>query len=581
MMTKVKVDKMIIEKAEKWLNDPFDKETREQVKEMVENNPEELVDAFYRDLEFGTGGLRGILGAGTNRMNKYTVGMATQGLANYVKKAFPGEKEYRAAIAFDNRHKSDIFAKIIADVFSANGFKVFQFDELKPTPELSFAVRHFKCHTGVMITASHNPKEYNGYKAYWNDGAQMIPPHDKNVIAEVGKIKVEDVKFKGVKKNIQIVGEEVDKAYLDEVLKLSLSAGSNKRQSEMKIVYTPLHGAGVKLIPAALELYGFENVFRVYQQDITDGDFPTVHSPNPEEPAALEMALEKARKVDADLVMATDPDGDRVGIAVKDQNDDFILLNGNQTAAILTYYLLDLWKKKGRITGEEFIVKTIVTSELVSDIAEKYGVECYDVLTGFKWIADVIRQNEGKKTFIGGGEESYGFMIGDYVRDKDAVAACAMLAEVTAWAINQRRTLYELLIDIYLEFGFYKESLLSITKKGKTGAEEIQKMMENFRKNPPKKINKSEVVLIKDYLTGKALDITTNTETKIDLPSSNVLQFFTADGTKISMRPSGTEPKIKFYFGVKAPLKDRKDFDAVNSQLDEKLEKVVKDLGIG
>jgi phosphoglucomutase len=579
-MTKAKVDKMIIEKAEKWLNEPYDKETREQVKEMVENRPEELIDAFYRDLEFGTGGLRGIIGAGTNRMNKYTVGMATQGLANYVKKAFPGEKEYRAAIAFDNRHKSDFFAKIIADVFSANGFKVFQFDELRPTPELSFAVRHFKCHTGVMITASHNPKEYNGYKAYWNDGAQMIPPHDKNVIAEVGKIKLEDVKFKGVKKNIQIVGEEVDNAYLDEVVKLSLSAGSNKRQSEMKIVYTPLHGTGVKMIPAVLELYGFENVFRVYQQDITDGDFPTVHSPNPEEPAALEMAIEKARKVDADLVMATDPDGDRVGIAVKDLNDDFVLLNGNQTAAILTYYLLDLWKKKGKIVGDEFIVKTIVTSELMSDIAEKYGVECYDVLTGFKWIADVIRQNEGKKTFIGGGEESYGFMIGDYVRDKDAVAACAMLAEITAWAINQRRTLYELLIDIYLEFGFYKESLLSITKKGKTGAEEIQKMMENFRKNPPKKINKSDVVLIKDYLTGKALDVTSNTETKIDLPASNVLQFFTADGTKVSMRPSGTEPKIKFYFGVKAPLKDRKNFDAVNRQLDEKLEKVVKDLGI-
>lgn len=579
-MTKAKVDKMIIEKAEKWLNEPYDKETREQVKEMVENRPEELIDAFYRDLEFGTGGLRGIIGAGTNRMNKYTVGMATQGLVNYVKKAFPGEKEYRAAIAFDNRRKSDFFAKIIADVFSANGFKVFQFDELRPTPELSFAVRHFKCHTGVMITASHNPKEYNGYKAYWNDGAQMIPPHDKNVIAEVGKIKLEDVKFKGVKKNIQIIGEEVDNAYLDEVVKLSLSAGSNKRQSEMKIVYTPLHGAGVKLVPAALELYGFENVFKVYQQDINNGDFPTVHSPNPEEPAALEMAIEKARKVDADLVMATDPDGDRVGIAVKDLNDDFVLLNGNQTAAILTYYLLDLWKKKGKIAGDEFIVKTIVTSELISDIAEKYGVECYDVLTGFKWIADVIRQNEGKKTFIGGGEESYGFMIGDYVRDKDAVASCAMLAEVTAWAINQRRTLYELLIDIYLEFGFYKESLLSITKKGKTGAEEIQKMMENFRKNPPKKINKSDVTLIKDYLTGKALDVASNTETKIDLPASNVLQFFTADGTKVSMRPSGTEPKIKFYFGVKAPLKDRKDFDAVNRQLDEKLEKVVKDLGI-
>lgn len=579
-MAKQKVDNTIIAKAEKWLNDPFDKETREQVKAMVENNEELLIDSFYRDLEFGTGGLRGIIGAGTNRMNKYTVGMATQGLANYVKKAFPGEKEYRAVIGFDNRHKSDYFAKITADVFSANGFKVFLFDELKPTPEISFAIRHFKCHTGVMITASHNPKEYNGYKAYWNDGAQMIPPHDKNTIVEVGRIKIEDVRFKGIKKNIQLVGEEVDNAYLQEVLKQSLSIGSNKRQSELKIVYTPLHGCGVKLVPAALELYGFENVFRVYSQDINDGDFPTVHSPNPEEPEALEMALDKAHKVDADLVMATDPDGDRVGVAVKDQNDDFVLLNGNQTAAVLTYYLLHIWQKTDRLTGDEYIVKTIVTSELLKDIADKYEVECYDVLTGFKWIADIIRKNEGKKTFIGGGEESYGYMIGDYVRDKDAVVTCAMLAEVAAWAANQRKTFFDLLLDIYLEFGFYKESLFSITKKGKSGAEEIQTMMANFRKNPPKKINKSEVVLIKDYLSGKARDLTTNTESKIDLPSSNVLQFFTADGTKISMRPSGTEPKIKFYFGVKDELKSRNEFVTLNKQLDQRIQKVIKDLGL-
>jgi len=464
-MAKVKVDNEIIAKAEKWLNDPFDKETREQVKAMLENNEELLMDSFYRDLEFGTGGLRGVIGSGTNRMNKYTVGMATQGLANYVKKAFPGEKEYRAVIGFDNRHKSDYFAKVTADVFSANGFRVFLFDELKPTPEISFAVRHFKCHTGVMITASHNPKEYNGYKAYWNDGAQMIPPHDKNTIIEVGKIKIEDIKFKGVKKNIQIVGEEVDNAYLQEVEKQSLSIGSNRRQSELKIVYTPLHGCGVKLVPAALELYGFENVFRVYSQDITDGDFPTVHSPNPEEPEALEMALDKAHKVDADLVMATDPDADRVGVAVKDHDDNYILLNGNQTAAVLTYYLLHTWQKTDRLTGDEYIVKTIVTSELLQDIAEKYKVECFDVLTGFKWIADVIRKNEGKKKFIGGGEESYGYMIGDYVRDKDAVVTCAMLAEVAAWAANQRKTFFDLLLDIYLEFGFYKESLFSITKK--------------------------------------------------------------------------------------------------------------------
>ncbi len=577
-MKNVKVDDNIIAKAEKWLNEPFDKETREQVKEMVENNPEELVDSFYRELEFGTGGLRGIIGAGTNRMNKYTVGMATQGLANYIKKAFPGEKEYRAAISFDNRNKSVFFAQITADVFSANGFKVFLFDELKPTPELSFAVRYFKCHTGVMMTASHNPKEYNGYKAYWNDGAQMIPPHDKNVIEEVGKIKIEDVKFKGVKKNIQIVGEEVDQAYLDEVEKQSLSPGSNRRQAELKIVYTPLHGCGVKLIPAALERYGFENVFRVYKQDINDGNFPTVHSPNPEEPAALEMALEKARKVDADLVMATDPDGDRVGVAVKDQNEDYVLLNGNQTAAVLTYYLLSQWKNKGRLTGDQYIVKTIVTSELLKDIADKYGVECYDVLTGFKWIAGIIRDLEGKKTFIGGGEESYGYMIGDYVRDKDAVVTCAMCAEVAAWAANQRMTFFDLLLDIYLEFGFYKESLISITRKGKAGAEEIQKMMENFRKNPPKTINKSQVIIIKDYLTGKAVDLRTKTETKIELPASNVLQFFTDDGTKISMRPSGTEPKIKFYFGVKGKLNSRAEYTEVNKQLDDRIANVIKDL---
>lgn len=579
-MEKKKVDPKVLEAANSWLEGNYDEATKETIRDLMANNPDELSDSFYRSLEFGTGGLRGVIGVGTNRMNKYTVGMATQGLANYIKKAFPGEKEYRAAIAFDNRNKSDYFAQITADVLSANGFKVFLFYELRPTPELSFAVRYFKCHTGIMVTASHNPKEYNGYKAYWNDGAQLIPPHDKNVIEEVVNIRIEDVKFKAVKKNIQIIGEEVDEAYLAEVDKLSLSGGSNKRQSELRIVFTPLHGAAVKMVPAALERFGFENVFKVYKQDINDGNFPTVHSPNPEEPAALEMALDKARKVDADLVMATDPDGDRVGVAVKDNHDNYVLLNGNQTAAVLTYYLLNLWQKRGRLHGKEYIVKTIVTSELLKDIADKYGVECYDVLTGFKWIAQIIRENEGKKTFIGGGEESYGFMIGDYVRDKDAVATCAMIAEITAWAANLRKTVFELLIEIYLEFGFYKESLISITRKGKTGAEEIQKMMENFRNKPPKKINNSDVVLIKDYLTGKALDLRTKTESKIELPSSNVLQFFTADGTKISMRPSGTEPKIKFYFGVKDQLHDKKDFDKVNQQLDEKIAKVIADLGL-
>lgn len=577
-MEKKKIDPKVLAIATSWLEGNYDSQTKAAVKDMIDNNPDELTDSFYRNLEFGTGGLRGIIGAGTNRMNKYTVGMATQGLANYIKKAMPGEKEYRAAIAFDNRLKSDYFAQITADVLSANGFKVFLFDELRPTPELSFAVRYLKCHTGVMITASHNPKEYNGYKAYWNDGAQMVPPHDKNVIAEVEKIKIEDVKFKGVKKNIELIGDKIDEAYLSEIDKLSLSPVSNKRQAELKIVYTPLHGAGVKLVPAALKRYGFENVFRVNKQDINDPTFPTLHSPNPEEAAALEMALDKARKVDADLVLATDPDADRVGVAIKDLNDNFILLNGNQTAAIITYYLLTLWNKKGKLTGNEFIVKTIVTSELICDIAKKYKVECYDVLTGFKWIAEIIRNNEGKKTFIGGGEESYGFMIGDFVRDKDAVATCVMMAEISAWATNLGKTLFELLIDIYYEFGFYKENLISITKKGKAGAEEIQKMMENFRNNPPKEINKSNVMMIKDYLAGKAKDLVNNTESEIKLPSSNVLQFFTADGTKISMRPSGTEPKIKFYFGVKGILKNKNNYEKLNKQLEEKIENVIKAL---
>jgi len=577
-MSKEKMDSAILEKASSWLSTVYDEETRTEVQNMIDKNPDELNESFYRNLEFGTGGLRGIMGAGTNRINKYTVGMATQGLVNYLKKVYPGEKELKAAIAYDCRNNSEYFAKITAEVFAANGFKVFLFDALRPTPELSFAIRQLKCHTGVMITASHNPKEYNGYKAYWNDGAQMIPPHDKNVIDEVSKIRIENIKFNGKAKNITMIGEEMDKIYLDKVAELFLSTSSVTRQSHLKIVYTPLHGTGVKLIPEMLTRMGFENVFKVYLQDITDGDFPTVISPNPEEPAALEMALDKARKVDAELVMATDPDADRVGIAVKDHNDNFVLLNGNQTASILIYYLLRLWDKKEKLTGNEYIVKTIVTTELVKAIADNFKVECYDVLTGFKWIADIIRQNEGKKTFIGGGEESYGYMIGDFVRDKDAVASCAMIAEAAAWAGNKRKSLFDVLIDIYVEFGFYKEKLLSVTKKGKSGAEEIQKMMENFRANPPQSINSSKVILIKDYQSSKEFYTQTKIEKKINLPKSNVLQFFTADGTKISMRPSGTEPKIKFYFGVKDELKSKEDFDTVNAQLDEKLDRIIKEL---
>jgi phosphoglucomutase len=577
-MTKKQTDPRAIERANEWLKGDYDQETKKAIRDLMDNNPDELAESFYRDLEFGTGGLRGVIGVGTNRMNKYTVGAATQGLANYLKKVYPKEKNLSAAISYDCRIKSDYFARVVADVFSANGFKVYLFDELRPTPELSFAIRHFKCQTGVMITASHNPKEYNGYKAYWNDGAQMIPPHDKNVIDEVKKIRVTDVKFDGVRENIVMIGEEVDELYLNEIQKLSVSPGSNQRQSELKMVYTPLHGTGVKLIPAILDRFGFENVFKVYAQDVIDGNFPTVISPNPEEPAALEMALDKARKVDAELVMATDPDGDRVGIAVKNQHDDLILLNGNQTASVLIYYLLSQWKRKEKLTGKEFIVKTIVTTELLMDIANKYEVECFDCLTGFKWIADVIRKNEGKKTFIAGGEESYGYMIGDFVRDKDAVASCALIAEVAAWAANQRKSFFDVLTDIYLEFGFYKESLLSVTKKGKAGAEAIQEMMEGFRNNPPAKIDGSKVIIIKDYLTGKEKDIESGIEKRIDLPKSNVLQFFTADGTKISMRPSGTEPKIKFYFGVKDTLPSKEKFDEVNEKLEKKIDAVIKDL---
>lgn len=579
-MTTTKINKEVFANANKWLTNQYDEKTRAAVQEMIDNNPDELADSFYKSLEFGTGGLRGVMGAGTNRMNKYTVGMATQGLANYLKKVYPKEKEMSVAIAYDCRNKSEYFARVTADVFSANGFKVYLFDALRPTPELSFAIRHFNCQSGVMVTASHNPKEYNGYKAYWDDGAQMIPPHDKNVIDGVAKIKIEDVKFKGIKNNIIMIGEEVDKLYLDEVAKITVSPGSNKYASQLKIVYTPIHGTGVHLVPEILHRFGFENVFKVYKQDEIDGDFPTVHSPNPEEPAALEMAIDVAKKVDAELVMATDPDADRVGIAIKDPDENYILLNGNQTAAIIFYYLLSLWNKKGKLKGKEYIIKTIVTSELIKEIADHFKVECYDVLTGFKWIADVIRKNEGKKTFIAGGEESYGYMIGDFVRDKDAVASCAIIAETAAWAACQQKSLFDMLIDIYIQFGFYKERLLSVTKKGKAGAEEIQKMMENFRSNPPKTLNKSKVVTIKDYLSSKEIDTATGKSKKINLPKSNVLQFFTQDGTKISLRPSGTEPKIKFYFSVKDELKLKEDFMLVSQKLEDKIDLVIKDMGL-
>jgi phosphoglucomutase len=573
------MEQKILERAQSWLSELYDESTRKSVREMIDNNPQEVIESFYQDLEFGTGGLRGIMGVGTNRMNKYTVGMATQGLSNYLKKIFPGQKQIKVAIAYDCRNNSAYFAQITADVFSANGIYVYLFKALRPTPELSFAIRHLGCRSGIVITASHNPKEYNGYKAYWEDGSQLIPPHDKNVIIEVQKItSVAEVKYNSQKENIEMIGEEIDKIYLDKVHQLSLSPEAIKKHSDLKIVYTSIHGTGGQLVPVCLEKFGFRNISVVAEQNTPDGNFPTVKSPNPEEPAALEMAIKQAEKVGADLVMATDPDADRIGIAVRDLNRNFILLNGNQTAALLTYYLLMKWQENGKLTGKEFIVKTIVTSEILKDIAGKFDVECFDVLTGFKWIADIIRQNEGKKIYIGGGEESYGYMAGDFVRDKDAVSACALVAETAAWATTKGKTLYELLIDIYLEFGLYKESLISVVRKGKSGSEEIKKMMEEYRNAPPIRINNSKVVMVKDYQLSILKDMISGSTAPIDLPKSNVLQFFLEDGSKISVRPSGTEPKIKFYFGVKESLVSRAEFDKVNEELDLRVKAIIRDM---
>lgn len=575
-MTIHDVDPKIVEKARGWLSNDYDPETRQTVQDMMDNHPEELVESFYRNLEFGTGGLRGIMGSGTNRMNKYTVGTATQGLANYLKKALPNEPEIRAVIAFDPRNKSPYFGRIAAEVLAANGIKVFLFDSLRPTPELSFAVRQLKCHTGIVVTASHNPKEYNGYKAYWSDGGQLVPPHDNNVIAEVQKIaSVADVKFTGNEEKIEIIGKEMDEAYLNMLTSLSLSPEIIKKQHDLKIVYTAIHGTGYKLVPEALKRFGFTDVHTVKEQMVPDGNFPTVVSPNPEEKAAMQMALDMAKEENADIILATDPDADRVGMGVRDSAGNYILLNGNQSASLLIYYLLSQWKAKGKLTGKEFIAKTIVTSELLKDIADSYKVETFEVLTGFKYIAEVIRENEPQKKFIGGGEESYGYLIGDAVRDKDAVASCAMLSETAAWAREQGLSLYEMLINIYHEYGFYLEDLISITKKGKSGAEEIQQMMAGYRSNPPKEINGIKVVKVKDYLIQKEQNTLTGEVKPIALPKSDVLQFFLEGGSKITMRPSGTEPKIKFYFGVKGLLPDKSKFDEVNQEMRKKLERII------
>lgn len=568
--------------AQQWIDSPlYDAETKQAVKAMIEaEDKTPLIDAFYRSLEFGTGGLRGIMGPGTNRMNVYVVGAATQGLANYLLKNFADRKEISVVVGHDCRNNSRLFAETVANVFSANGIKVYLFEDLRPTPEVSFAIRHFGCQSGVNITASHNPREYNGYKAYWDDGAQVLAPHDKGIIDEVNKVSLADVKFEGNPALIQSIGEEIDQLYLDGVKKMSIDPEVIRRQKDLCIVYTPLHGAGRVLIPSSLKLWGFENVHTVPEQMVKDGNFPTVVSPNPENGEALTLALNLAKQLDADIVMASDPDADRVGMACKNNEGEWVLIDGNQTCMIFLYYIIKNRIATGQMKGDEYIVKTIVTTELIKEIADKNKVKMYDVYTGFKWIARTIRLLEGKETYIGGGEESYGFMGQDIVRDKDAVSACSLLAEICAWAKDQGKTLFDVLMDIYLEYGFSLNHTINVVKPGKSGADEIKAMMENFRTNAPKEIAGSPVVCTKDYETLKATDAEGHT-TDLDFPTtSNVLQWFTADGTKISVRPSGTEPKIKFYIEVRGEMECPKCYKAVQAEALQKVEAVKKSLGL-
>lgn len=571
------------QKAQMWLTGNYNSQTKSAIQKMLDNpDKSELIDAFYQDLEFGTGGLRGIMGAGSNRMNIYTVGAATQGLANYLKMQFPNVEQIKVTVGHDCRNNSKYFAQTVADIFSANGIKVFLFEDLRPTPEISFAIRHLGCQSGVMVTASHNPKEYNGYKAYWDDGAQFVAPHDVDVIKEVNKItNIDSIKFAGNPSLIQKIGEDIDKIYLEKVKSLSLSPDAIKRNSDLKIVYTPIHGCGMVLIPRVLRELGFTNIITVEEQMVQSGDFPTVASPNPEEPATLDLAIRKAKNIDADIVMASDPDSDRLGIAVKNEKGEWMLINGNQTCMVFTYYLIKKWEELGKLTGNEYVVKTIVTTEIIKDIADKSGVEMFDCFTGFKWIAAVIRENEGKKTYIGGGEESYGFLPETFCRDKDAVSACVLMAEITAWAKDNGKTWLEMLQDLYLEYGYGKEKGISVVRKGQSGAAEIQQMMSDYRQNPPREIAGSKVVKIKDFQTLKQKDLISGAETDLQMPSrSNVLQFFTVDGTKISVRPSGTEPKIKFYIEVRGEMKSRADFYKAEAAAEAKINAVRKDLGV-
>ena len=575
--------KMVTEKAQGWLADGYDEETRAEVRRMLDaDDKTELIDSFYRDLEFGTGGLRGIMGAGTNRMNIYTVGAATQGLANYLKVAFKDEPQISVVVGHDVRNNSRKFAEIVADIFSANGIKVYLFDSFRPTPELSFAIRELGCQSGVNITASHNPKEYNGYKAYWSDGAQFIAPHDVNVIEYVNRISgIGEIKFKGNPELITIIGDEMDQKFLAAIKGLQLSPEAVKQFHDLKLVYTPIHGTGVKLIPDSLRNYGFTNIINVPEQDVTSGDFPTVASPNPEVPSAMAMAIAKAKEVDADLILASDPDADRIGCVLRDDNGEYVLINGNQIVMILLNYIMTRNKELGRITGNEYIVKTIVTTETIKSIADKNGFKMYDCYTGFKWIAAVIRENEGTGRYLGGGEESYGFLAEDFCRDKDAVSAISLMAEALAWAKTKNMNFLQMLKDIYMTYGFSREAGISLVRKGKTGAEEIIAIMKNFRANPPKQLAGSPIVTIKDYADLNLTDVTPGNVSKMDMPvTSNVLQYFTADGTKVSVRPSGTEPKIKFYVEVRGKMEKPEDYGKAIEEADAKIEAIKKDLGI-
>ena len=569
------------DKINQWLQGSYDEGTKKEIQQLLdEKKYTDLTDAFYRDLEFGTGGLRGIMGAGSNRVNKYTIGTATQGLSNYLKKTYPNE-QIKVAIAHDSRNNADFFAKTTADVFSANGIHVYFFKELRPTPELSYAIRTLGCKSGVMLTASHNPKEYNGYKAYGEDGGQFVSPADTDVMKEVSAIKnIDEVKFDRIEENVELIGEDIDQKYLKDILTLSVSKEAIQRQKDLKIVYSPIHGTGITLVPKALAEFGFTNVILVQEQATPDGNFPTVIYPNPEEKEALTLSLKKAKEVDADLVLATDPDGDRVGIAVKNDQNEWILFNGNQTGSLLLNYLMTAWQESGKLTGKEYVVKTIVTTYLIDKIAASKNINCYNTLTGFKYIGQLMTKLLGKETFIAGGEESYGYLVGGFSRDKDAVVSSAFISEMTAFYKDKGSSLYEALIEMYLQYGLYKEKLISITKKGKSGAEEIVAMIEKFRTTPPTELGGSKVVVLKDYEKGVETDLNSGKTTKLDFPKSDVLQFVTEDGSIVSARPSGTEPKIKFYCSVNAPLSSKEAYHETDKQLEDKIDKMMKDLQV-